>query len=87
MECVCVHHNILDHHVNMVNEKEMESSFFVFCFVVNPCNNQNPCLNSGTCFGRYNLNGTMSTQCFCPQGFTGSYCEGREKKKEILLIN
>ena len=32
-------------------------------------------MNGGTCFGRYNTNGTLSTQCFCLQGFTGNYCE------------
>lgn len=65
------------------SERGGKVHFLFFVFIVNPCNNQNPCLNSGTCFGRYNLNGTMSTQCFCPQGFTGSYCEGKEKEKKF----
>jgi hypothetical protein len=47
------------------------------CLIENPCMHQNPCLNSGTCSGRYNTNGTTSIQCFCSQGFTGNYCEGR----------
>ncbi|CAF1055170.1 unnamed protein product, partial [Didymodactylos carnosus] len=49
------------------------------CQYPNPCNFTNPCLNGGTCFGHYsnnnNNNGTVSTQCFCPQGYTGVYCE------------
>ncbi|UJR15629.1 hypothetical protein I4U23_002566 [Adineta vaga] len=45
------------------------------CQYENPCVNQNPCLNSGTCFSRYNLNRTVTTQCFCLQGYTGSRCE------------
>ncbi|CAF3778690.1 unnamed protein product [Adineta steineri] len=45
------------------------------CQYENPCIKQNPCLNGGTCFSRYNTNGTLSTQCFCLQGFTGSHCE------------
>jgi len=59
---------------------------FILFLIENPCNNQNPCLNSGTCFGRYSTNGTLSTQCFCLQGFTGNYCEGKEKE-EILILN
>jgi hypothetical protein len=27
----------------------------------------------------------LSTQCFCLQGFTGSYCEGREKKTRDFI--
>jgi hypothetical protein len=57
----------------------LPSLSFVF-WIENPCNHQNPCLNSGTCFGRYSTNGTLLTQCFCLQGFTGNYCEGIEKK-------
>ncbi|CAF1091235.1 unnamed protein product [Adineta ricciae] len=45
------------------------------CQYENPCANRNLCLNGGTCFSRYNLNGTVTTQCFCPQGYTGSHCE------------
>jgi len=79
MECVCVQRNTSDHHVNMVKQRERgrEKTDFWFCLIENPCINQkNPCMNGGTCFGRYNLNGTLSTQCFCVQGYTGSYCEG-----------
>ncbi|UJR31031.1 hypothetical protein I4U23_018540 [Adineta vaga] len=45
------------------------------CQYENPCIKNNPCLNSGTCFGRYHLNGTLYTQCFCLQGYTGTNCE------------
>jgi len=58
-------------------EGEREKTDLWFCLIENPCINQkNPCMNGGTCFGRYNINGTLSTQCFCLQGYTGSYCEG-----------
>jgi hypothetical protein len=67
-------------------KKERKNELFVFLLIENPCNNQNPCLNSGTCFGRYSTNGTLSTQCFCLQGFTGNYCEGKENE-EILILN
>ena len=62
-----------------------ESDIFL-CSIENPCIGQNPCLNSGTCFSRYNANGTLSTQCFCSQGFTGTYCEGTNENKEKCLI-
>ncbi|CAF1005451.1 unnamed protein product [Adineta ricciae] len=45
------------------------------CQYENPCVKNNPCLNSATCFGRYYLNGTLYTQCFCLQGYTGANCE------------
>ena len=47
--------------------------------VVNPCTSRNPCLNSGTCFGRYNTNGSLFTQCFCLQGYTGDLCESKNQ--------
>ncbi|CAF4740393.1 unnamed protein product [Rotaria sp. Silwood1] len=45
------------------------------CQYENPCISHNPCLNGSTCFGQYNTNGSVYTQCFCPQGYTGIYCE------------
>jgi hypothetical protein len=53
-----------------------------FYFIENPCTKNNPCLNSGTCFGRYNINGTLYTQCFCLQGYTGVSCEGNMNEKK-----
>ncbi|CAF3658898.1 unnamed protein product, partial [Rotaria sp. Silwood1] len=47
----------------------------LFFFIENPCISHNPCLNGSTCFGQYNTNGSVYTQCFCPQGYTGIYCE------------
>jgi hypothetical protein len=76
---VCVHHNLLDPHVNMVNniyEISKKQKIIFFYLIDNPCITTNPCLNSGTCFGRYNTNGSLYTQCFCLQGYTGIYCEG-----------
>ena len=61
------------------NARRANTLFSSVYFIENPCNQQNPCLNSGTCFGRSSANGTLSTQCFCLQGFTGNYCEGTEK--------
>jgi hypothetical protein len=69
----------------MVNQREKNELFIFVYLIENPCNNENPCLNSGTCFGRYNTNGTLSTQCFCLEGYTGSYCEGNGKKKRVYL--
>jgi hypothetical protein len=51
----------------------------------NPCQNGNPCLNSGTCFGQYNTNGSVYTQCFCLQGYTGVYCEGNMDEKKMRI--
>ena len=45
----------------------------------NPCNTRNPCFNSGTCFGRYNADGTLSTQCFCLERYTGDLCESENE--------
>ena len=74
---VNVHHNLLVHPVNLVrNSRELQQNKNEgLVFLVNPCVNGNPCLNSGTCFGRVLANGTLSTQCFCLQGYTGVLCE------------
>lgn len=50
----------------------------IFEFLGNPCLNENPCMNSGTCFGQYSINGSVNTVCFCSQGYTGTFCEGKE---------
>lgn len=81
-----------DHHVNMVNQTEKQkwknrcvhiSHLF---FLENPCIKNNPCLNDGTCFGQYSLNGTVYTQCFCPQGYTGTYCDGTMNINKSLTV-
>lgn len=51
-----------------------------FYSIENPCNHHNPCLNNGTCFGRYNANETLSTDCLCSEGFTGNHCEGNDEE-------
>ena len=62
------------------------NSFFEKIFLGNPCLTRNPCLNSGTCFGQYNASGSVYTQCFCLQGYSGAYCEGnRMKQKKIVM--
>lgn len=87
MVYVFVHHNILAHYVNIVNKLKIERKIFFFNFfylIANPCSSQNLCLNSGTCVGQYNVNGSLYTQCFCPEGYTGIYCEcNRNEKRKI----
>ncbi len=84
MVYVCVHRNMLDHHVNIVSKKKKKGCFY---FIENPCINNNPCLNSGTCFGRYNISGSLYTQCYCSQGYTGVHCECNMNEKQKKIWN
>ena len=58
---------------------------FVFNLPGNPCLNGSPCMNSGTCFGQYSINGSVYTQCFCLQGYTGTFCEGNRIATNIVM--
>ena len=78
MVCASVHHTTSGHCVNIVNKKKenrKKNKEPIWMILESPCIDRNPCLNSGTCFGRYDTNGTLYTQCFCLQGYTGVYCE------------
>lgn len=84
MVCVFAQNNTLAMPANIVSRNRTCLRESITLFIENPCSNQNPCLNSGTCFGRYHINGTLSTQCFCPQGHTGLVCEGESKEMIVL---
>ena len=45
---------------------------------VSACN-PNPCFNSGTCV---HTNGVFQT-CFCPNAYSGSYCQNYSRKKSF----
>jgi hypothetical protein len=61
--------------------KNLKFKRFFFYLIESPCVTNNPCLNSATCFGRYNTNGSLYTQCFCLLGYTGVNCESKYKMK------
>ena len=86
MVCVFAQDNTLAMPANMVSRNRTCLRESIVLSIENPCSNHNPCLNSGTCFGRYHINGTLSTQCFCLQGYTGRFCEGESKQMIYLRM-